>query len=97
MGCYVAIGIVCCVLVFPETMNHWYLDTVADLLGALKGYSALHRKVLDYNPDEVSQDADGVVTKSAAVREGLLLGIQAREFTHANFDDMQCLRLVKWE
>ncbi len=72
-----AIGIACCVLIFPETMSHWYLDTISDLLGAKKGYSALQRKILDYSPDELAQDADGVVTNSKAVRSGFLIGIQA--------------------
>ena len=74
-----AIGIVSCVLIFPETMNHWYLETVCGLLGGLKNYGLLQSEILNYNSDDLLEDKDGIVTKSATARQGLLMMLQARE------------------
>ncbi|KAL5519292.1 hypothetical protein ACEPAH_975 [Sanghuangporus vaninii] len=76
---YFAIGIVCCVLVFPETMNHSYLVAVEALLGQLKGYGQLWEAVLEMSPEDISVDPNGVIDRCAKQRIGLVLAVQNLE------------------
>ena len=81
VGCYVAIAIFCITFIFPETMNHSYLDTITRLLGGVKVFSELQGQILNYTPDEIANDKDGVLSKSASFRYNILMGLQACEET----------------
>ncbi|KAL5494924.1 hypothetical protein ACEPAI_386 [Sanghuangporus weigelae] len=76
---YFAIGIVCCVLIFPETMNHSYLVAVEALLGQLKGYGQLYEAVLEMSPEDIIVDPNGVVDRCAKQRISLVLAVQNLE------------------
>ena len=75
-----AIGLVCCIFVFPETMSHSYLALVATLLGDLKNYSEAVGAVLDLPPGDIADDKNGFISQCASKRNGLFARIGECEF-----------------
>ena len=75
---YFAIGIVCCVLIFPETMNHSYLSSSAELVEKLKGILTLQEDVLEADPQEIHSGAP-LATKIIMARAGMIAQLQQRE------------------
>ena len=53
VACYIAIALVFIILAFPETMNHSYLSSVAELLEKLKGVLAMQDEVLSADPHDL--------------------------------------------
>lgn len=76
---YFAIGIVCCVLIFPETMSHSYLIAVESLLGQLKSYGELYNSVLEMSPEDVIADPNAIISQCEKQRLALVLAVQDRE------------------
>lgn len=76
MASYVAIGIVCCIFIFPETMSHSYLYSVSEILGGMKKYSEASGRVLGMTPEEIATDKNGLVTECVMLRRGLLTQIK---------------------
>ncbi|THH07358.1 hypothetical protein EW145_g3442 [Phellinidium pouzarii] len=76
-GCYIAIGIVCCIFIFPETMNHSYLAFASVILGNIKGYTQSIGTVLDMSPEQITADEDGCVSRCVAQRREMLSNVQA--------------------
>ncbi|KAI5117073.1 hypothetical protein M0805_007950 [Coniferiporia weirii] len=78
-GSYMAIGIVCCVFVFPETMNHSYLDSVTAILGTLKTYAESVGTVLELSPEDIAADKNGYVGRCTMQRRDAISKVQALE------------------
>lgn len=57
VACYVAIGIVLVLLVFPETINHAALVSASALVGKLKDMVDVQQKVLESTPEDLAPDA----------------------------------------
>lgn len=79
MACYVAIGLVCCIFIFPETMNHSYLYSVTEILGGMKKYAVASGKVLGLTPEEIATNKNGMITECVMLRRGLILQHRACE------------------
>ena len=80
IACYVAIALVFIIFAFPETMNHSYLDSSADLLDKLQGILALQDDVLRADPHELA-DGTPLATKTIMARVGMLTQLQQREWS----------------
>ncbi|EJD03603.1 uncharacterized protein FOMMEDRAFT_133035 [Fomitiporia mediterranea MF3/22] len=86
MGVYMAIGLVTCVFIFPETMAHSYLALVTKALGDLKRYGELYGTVLELSPEEIADDSGGIVGQCVRQRLGLILTMQALKQKSALID-----------
>ena len=80
IACYVAIALVFITFAFPETMNHSYLDSSADLLDKLQGILALQDDVLRADPHDLA-DGTPLATKTIMARVGMLTQLQQREWS----------------
>jgi Putative ER transporter, 6TM, N-terminal len=90
---YIAIGSVCCVLIFPESMNHSYLDSLVALLGSIKRYNELYDSILKLTPQQIAEDRDGAVRNAIAHRPLLITNLNACESAfHVSFQ--ACLKLL---
>ncbi|KAH8119852.1 hypothetical protein DFH11DRAFT_1754336 [Phellopilus nigrolimitatus] len=79
VGSYMAIGVVCCIFIFPETMNHSYLALVTKLLGSLKDYGEMYGSVLELSPEEIVDDKDDIVGRSVKQRLDLITMLKELE------------------
>ena len=77
IGCYIAIALVFIILAFPETLNHSYLASSADLLEKLRGILAMQDDVLQADPHDLLPGTP-LGTKVAAARAGALAQLQQR-------------------
>ncbi|KAM5537128.1 hypothetical protein V8D89_009274 [Ganoderma adspersum] len=53
VGCYIAIALILVTIVFPESLNHSYLDSSSALLQTLKGLLASQEEILRADPHDV--------------------------------------------
>lgn len=74
VGCYMAIVIVTTVLIFPETMSHAALDTVAGQLARVAQLIQMQDAVLEARPKESSRDGT-LIQKFKGLR-ALVIGTQ---------------------
>ncbi|OBZ77446.1 Uncharacterized protein C57A7.05 [Grifola frondosa] len=54
VACYIAIALIFIICVFPETMNHSYLDSTSELIGKFKGLIDMQKDVLASSPQDLS-------------------------------------------
>lgn len=76
MGCYVGIGVILIIFVFPETLNHSYLSTTALILGQIQGLIDMQQEVLD-SPLSAFAAPGPVLAKITGARMGILQRFQA--------------------
>ncbi|KAI0070747.1 hypothetical protein K474DRAFT_1631398 [Panus rudis PR-1116 ss-1] len=56
-SCYIAIGIIVILLVFPETVNHAFLVGTSGLLGQIQGLIEMQEQVLTTSPNELGENS----------------------------------------
>lgn len=79
VGCYVAIALIIVALVFPETLNHSYLDSSAVLLQTLKGLLTIQDEILSADPHDVLPGTL-LVGKVNEARVGAIQQLQGRMY-----------------
>lgn len=73
-----AVGLVVIVLVFPETLNHEWLESYAGVLDLVKSLVDLQEKVLTDSPEQLNPNAEGnTISKLNALQAGALAAFQA--------------------
>ncbi len=77
VGCYVGIALIFVIFIFPESLNHSYLDSSAGLLQTLKGLLALQEEVLRADPHDVLPGTP-LVGKVFGMRVGAIQQLQQR-------------------
>ena len=75
MSCYVAIGIIVTIFVFPETMNHAMLGSISDLLGKINTFIDLQNSVLESRPEDIAPGTP-LLTKLLGTRAAIVGGFQ---------------------
>ena len=75
MSCYVAIGIIVTIFVFPETMNHAMLGSISDLLGKINTFIDLQNSVLESRPEDIAPGTP-LLTKILGTRAAIVGGFQ---------------------
>ncbi len=80
VGCYVGVGVVLIVLLFPETLNHSYLNTTAVILGQIQNLIDMQKEVLDA-PPEAFVPPSALVGKISGARVGIMQRFQQSETT----------------
>ncbi|KAH9919972.1 uncharacterized protein BXZ73DRAFT_52330 [Epithele typhae] len=75
VACYIAIALVLTVFVFPESMNHSYMNAAADLLEKFKTIIAVQDEVLQADPHDVLPGKP-LAGKIKGLRAGSLAQIQ---------------------
>lgn len=75
LSCYVAVGIIVIVLIFPETLNHAFLVAACDLVGKVKALLDLQETVLSSAPEELASDAP-LQAKIVGARAGIVGQLQ---------------------
>ncbi|KAF8880565.1 hypothetical protein BD779DRAFT_1548971 [Infundibulicybe gibba] len=92
VSCYMAIGLLTTIFIFPETVNHSCLSTVADQLGRVKRMVELQDEVLQLLP---STEISGVRSLLIRVQQQVmaLSGLLSLEFSWGkwNSDDIHSL------
>ncbi len=78
VACYIAIAVIFITFAFPETLNHSYLGSSAQLLDKLKDVLALQGDVLGSDPHDVGPGSP-LATKATMARVGMLTQLQQRE------------------
>lgn len=79
IACYIAIGLVGIVLVFPETVNHATLVASSALIGKIKTLVDLQQQVLESSPDDLARGSE-LFIKLQGMRVGILGQIQQSGF-----------------
>ncbi|TFK82815.1 hypothetical protein K466DRAFT_666286 [Polyporus arcularius HHB13444] len=75
VACYIAIAVIFITFAFPETLNHSYLGSSAQLLDKLKDVLALQGDVLGSDPHDVGPGSP-LATKATMARVGMLTQLQ---------------------
>ncbi|KAI0646345.1 hypothetical protein C8Q79DRAFT_909612 [Trametes meyenii] len=75
IGCYIGIALVFIIFVFPESLNHSYLHSSAELLDKLKGILAVQEDVLSADPHDVVPGSP-LATKTTLARVGMIQQLQ---------------------
>ncbi|KAJ3525006.1 hypothetical protein NM688_g8467 [Phlebia brevispora] len=75
VACYIAIGLVVIVFVFPESINHATLVSTSALLGKIKDLVDLQQQVLESTPDDLARGSP-LFTKLLGGRAAILAQIQ---------------------
>ena len=79
VGCYVAIALIVVTIVFPESLNHSYLDSTSALLQTLKGMLASQEDILRADPHDVLPGTP-LLGKVFGMRAGSMQQLQQRMF-----------------
>lgn len=79
MGCYVGIGVILILLVFPETLNHSYLGMTGVILGQIQTVIDMQKEVLD-SPQTAFVSPSPIVAKITGVRMGIMQRFQQSKF-----------------
>ncbi|KAG9080501.1 hypothetical protein FRC06_006502 [Ceratobasidium sp. 370] len=75
---YMAVGLVTIVLVFPETLNHEWLNSYAGVLDLVKSLVDIQEKVLTDSPEQLDMDTEeNTLSKVNVIQEGALAAFQA--------------------
>ena len=77
VGCYIAIALILVTIVFPESLNHSYLDSSSALLQTLKGLLASQEEILRADPHDVLPGTP-LVGKVFGMRVGAIQQLQQR-------------------
>ncbi|CAL1710858.1 unnamed protein product [Somion occarium] len=75
MSCYVGLGIIITIFVFPETMNHSLLISHSGLLGQIQSLMDMQQQVLESQPEDLAPNST-LLTKLLGLRSGLIAGFQ---------------------
>ncbi|EIW51294.1 uncharacterized protein TRAVEDRAFT_54686 [Trametes versicolor FP-101664 SS1] len=75
VACYIAIALVFITFAFPETLNHSYLASSAELLGKFQGILAMQEEVLRTDPHDIVTGTP-LATKTAMARTGMIMQLQ---------------------
>lgn len=75
MGCYAGIAVVLIILVFPETLNHAYLNATTEILGKVQNLIDMQKEVLD-SPQDAFVAPSVLLAKITGVRMGVLQRFQ---------------------
>lgn len=79
VACYIAIALVFITFAFPETLNHSYLASSADLLDKFKGILAMQEEVLRTDPHDIVTGSP-LATKTTMARAGMVMQLQQRKY-----------------
>ncbi|KAL4246747.1 hypothetical protein ABKN59_009080 [Abortiporus biennis] len=71
IGCYVGVGLIVIMFVFPETMNHSFLGGASGLLGQLKAMIDLQNEVLESDAESLAPGGP-LLTKVATMRATII-------------------------
>ncbi|KAI5116968.1 hypothetical protein M0805_002170 [Coniferiporia weirii] len=105
VGCYIAIALVCILLIFPETMSHAHLTSVSNLLRLLQKLIEGQDAVLAETPEKIAQgveDRSSAAGRSIGLRERILMSLQALtsknalvefEFSYGRWNGSDCKSL----
>ena len=80
VACYVAIALVFIIFAFPETMNHAYLSSAADLLEKLKGIMVMQDDILRADPHDLLPGTP-LAAKVSGSRAGALAQLGQRQWS----------------
>ncbi|CDO75856.1 hypothetical protein BN946_scf184833.g7 [Trametes cinnabarina] len=75
VACYIALALILIIFLFPETLNHSYLASSAELLDKFKGILAMQEEVLNTDPNDVGPGST-LATKANMARIGMLQQLQ---------------------
>ncbi|KAI8970891.1 hypothetical protein BD414DRAFT_501521 [Trametes punicea] len=75
VACYIGIALILIIILFPESLNHSYLSSSAELLDKFKGILALQEDVLSTDPHEVGPGSP-LATKVTMARVGTIQQLQ---------------------
>ncbi|KAI0946571.1 hypothetical protein AcW1_010001 [Taiwanofungus camphoratus] len=75
LACYVGIGLILIIVVFPETLNHALLVSTADLVGELQALVEMQGEVLGAAPSDLTTGS-GLLRKVLLARDGIFAHIQ---------------------
>lgn len=75
LACYVGIGLILIIVVFPETLNHALLASTADLVGELRALVEMQGEVLEAAPSDLTTGS-GLLRKVLLARDGIFAHIQ---------------------
>ncbi|KAL7284167.1 hypothetical protein ACG7TL_001449 [Trametes sanguinea] len=75
VACYIAIALIFIIFLFPETLNHSYLASSAELLDKFKGILAMQEEVLSTDPHD-SGPGSPLAGKTNLARVGMLQQLQ---------------------
>ncbi|KAG8751127.1 hypothetical protein FRC11_009675, partial [Ceratobasidium sp. 423] len=75
---YIAVGLVTIILIFPETLNHEWLESYAGVLDLIKGLVDIQEKVLTDSPEKLNMETeDNTLAKVDGIQAGAFLALQA--------------------
>ncbi|KAJ1304398.1 hypothetical protein OPQ81_005547 [Rhizoctonia solani] len=75
---YLAVGLVTIILIFPETLNHEWLESYAGVLDMVKSLVDIQEKVLTDSSEQLDIDTeDNTLAKIDGVQAGVLAAFQA--------------------
>ncbi|KAI0360638.1 hypothetical protein OH77DRAFT_1418621 [Trametes cingulata] len=75
VACYVAIGLVFIIFVFPESLNHSYLHSSVELVEKFKGILVMQDEVLRADPHDAVTGSP-LATRASMARAGMLQQLQ---------------------
>ncbi|KAI0371992.1 hypothetical protein BV20DRAFT_940807 [Pilatotrama ljubarskyi] len=75
VACYVAVGLIFIILVFPESLNHSYLSSSVELVEKFKGILAMQEEVLRADPHDAIPGSP-LATKANMARAGMVQQLQ---------------------
>lgn len=78
VACYIALGLVIIVAVFPETVNHAALVSTSDLIGKVQGIVGILGQILESSPEDLAPGTP-LATKLQGARMSILMHMQQRE------------------
>ncbi|EKM50877.1 uncharacterized protein PHACADRAFT_151282 [Phanerochaete carnosa HHB-10118-sp] len=75
IACYIGIGMVCTLFIFPETLNHATLVSTSALVGRLTDIVELQHQILNVSPDDLAEGTP-FASKMQGLRTAVLAEIQ---------------------
>lgn len=78
MACYIAIALLFIIIIFPESLNHSYLCSAAELVDKFKGILLMQDDVLKTNPQDIVPGSPMAV-KTNMARGAVVQQLQQRE------------------
>ena len=78
VACYIALGLVIIIFVFPETVNHAALVSTSDLIGKTQSVIGILGEILESSPEDLAPGTP-LATRLQGARMAILMHMQQRK------------------